>query len=61
MNSFGSTSKELVSLVEFLGLRDLPLVRSRFTFFEYGLGGTRSRLDRFLFRECQSGWSDGVM
>lgn len=38
MNVFGSSSEELVNFVESLGLEDLPLTGSKYTFFEGGKG-----------------------
>lgn len=47
-----------MNLVETLSLQDLPLTESKFTFFE---GGSHSRLDRFLVKDGQFGWLEGVI
>lgn len=60
MNWFGSALEELVDMVDSIGLQDSLLVGSEFTFFEGGMGDARSRLDRFLIRDGDSGWSNDV-
>lgn len=59
MYLFGSASTEFVFLVESLGLQDLLLMGSEFTFSESGSGVARSRLDRFLVRNDDSSWWTG--
>lgn len=61
VNCFGSPFEELISLVELLELQDLPLVKLKFTFFDSGYGSVWSRLDIFLVRDTNSGWSERVM
>lgn len=60
MNGHDSASEELVSLIEEVGLQNLPLVGAEFTFFENGMDGARSRLDIFLIRDLESGWLVGI-
>lgn len=61
VNGFGSTSEELVALVEVLELQDLPFSGSKYIFFEGGSGCVRSRLDRFLIKDAETGWSERVV
>lgn len=60
-NGFDSASNDLVVLVEPLGLQDLPLHGSVFTFFSYGSSGARSRLDRFLVSSVVGTWYHNVI
>lgn len=47
-NGFDSASDDLVGFVESLGVLDLPLQGSHFTYFNSGASRARSHLDKFL-------------
>lgn len=48
VNDFGSTFDDLISLVDPMGILDLPLQGSQFTFFGSGNFIVRNRLDHFF-------------
>lgn len=58
---FWVASEELVSFMDSLGLQNLPFIGPGFTFFKSGSRDTRSRLDRFLVKDSNSGWSEEMM
>lgn len=54
VNEYGFVSEELINLVDMLGLYDMSLQGSSFTFLGSGQAMTHSKIDRFFFV------SDGV-
>lgn len=51
----------MVSLVESLGLQDLPLIGANFISFDYGTEGAQSKLDGFFVRNNKFGLLEGVV
>lgn len=47
-DGFNMASEEFIGFVHSLGLHDMPIHGSFYTFFCNGPSGARSRLDRFL-------------
>lgn len=60
-NGFGEASEEFVGFVDLLGLADLPLQGSSFTYFCSGPSGARSRLDRFLVSSKAGNWCHNML
>lgn len=56
VNGFGSTSEELLNLVNALELHDLPLQGSPFTYFNSGQVAAYSRIDGFLVLDRDGLW-----
>lgn len=61
MKDYGSGSEESILMIESLELQDFSLVGSKFTFFDRGLEGAQSRLDKFFVKDNDSRWSNGVV
>lgn len=60
MNGYGSTSEEVVYLIDTLELHDLPLQGLSFTFSGRGHTYARSRLDRFIVSDGGKNWFSNI-
>lgn len=60
LNGYGSTSEDLVHLIDSLELHDLLLQESSFTFFGSGQIAVRSCLDKFLVSDGARNWFSNI-